>query len=56
MEKNSSTSFERQIVPNLHEQVVELLGIFSLLLIMNISRVNVSLEKNNDSILWLRII
>ena len=29
MGKNSSTSFERQMATNLHEQVVELLGIFS---------------------------
>lgn len=42
--KNSSTSFERQIVTNLHEQVVELLGIFSLPLIMKTRKANVSLE------------
>lgn len=54
--KNSSTSFERQIVANLHEQVVEFLGIFSLLLIMKTRKANVSLEvRRMDSVLRLKV-
>ena len=44
MEKNSSTLFEKQIVTNLREQLVELWDIFSVLLIGETRKANVSLE------------